>query len=200
MPTYPITLPTAGVFAENWHLMRVQNAMPSPFSGHFSAVDKYAQWVLTINLSRMAFADAEVWAAKLDSLRGHVGTFEYSPAQSQTSSLTSRTLGLELNKYANVARLGGWANDAASGLRIGQFMQIGNQLLRLTAAPAQADESGYCDVEFEPYARADYESASAVEFVAPKGLFRLGSVDQGGYSVDISRIPSLATILAVEVL
>lgn len=200
MPTYPITLPTAGFYAEDLRLMRVQSNMPSPFSGKHSSVDKFAAWVLNINLNRMSLPKAEIWGAKLDSLRGTTGTFTYSPWQSAISALTSRTLEAELFKYSNVASIAGWSNGATSDLRVGQYMQIGSQLLKITSAPSNADGSGYCEVEFEPYARADYAAATAVEFVDPKATFRLIDGDQSGYSVDVGLTPSFRTIQTIEAL
>ncbi|RIK91777.1 MAG: hypothetical protein DCC73_15050 [Proteobacteria bacterium] len=200
MPTYPITLPTAGLYAEWLRLTRIQAAMPSPFSGAFQGVDKFAQWMLTINLTRMSFANAEIMAAAVDSLRGQIGTFSYAPWQSQTSALTGRTLAVTLYKYSSAAQIAGWTASAASQLRAGQFLQIGNQLFRLTAAPANADGAGKCTVEFEPYARQDYAAATAVEFAAPKGLFRLLPDAPSGFEVDVHRYPAFKPIEAVEAL
>lgn len=203
MPTYPITLPTAGVYAERLSLGRAQQVMRSPYSGKYQAVDKFAQWFLTVNLNRMPFQTAEIWQARLNSLRGGIGTFQYSPWQSVTSTLTGITLASTLHQYSNVAALEGWAASAASALRLGQYFQIGNQLFQLTAVPANADEEGVCEVEFEPYARTDYDADAAVEFAAPKGLFRLEPGERGeagGFTVDVHGYPQFPTLSAEEVL
>ena len=198
MPTYPLTPPAvSGPAAERLRLVRVQAAMQSRFSGTMQVVDNFASWQLELSLARMTFADAERWAAFFDSLRGQIGTFRYAPWQSAASALTGRTLGATLNVYATSAVLAGWSGSAASDLRPGQFIQIGDQLLRLTAVPANAT-SGQCTVEFEPYARTTYASGTAVELVAPKGLFRLSAGDISGFQVDIARLPTFDTITCVE--
>lgn len=199
MPVYPITLPSTRQLSERLRLSRTQVSHQSRFTGKTQIVDNYSQWQLSINLSRMSHVEAEQWAAALDSLRGQIGTFLWEPWQSQQSALSGRSLSFNFNVYGTIATIGGWAANSASQLRAGQFCQIGTQLLRIIAAPANADANGRCQIEVEPYIRATHNAGTAVNFTSPKGLFRL-SDQEPSYQIDVNRLPEFTTIEAVEAL
>lgn len=146
----------------------------------------------------MSLVEAEGCAAWLDSLAGQVGTFYYQPRQSIQSYLTGRVLAAAGAPYQSAISVAGWGAGTASGLRQGQYLSIGDQLLRIVAAPANADGSGRCTIEIQPSLRLTYTINTSVNFISPKGKFRLATSDGFGFMLDPDRLPEFPSIPAVE--
>lgn len=146
----------------------------------------------------MTFANAEKVAAWIASLRGMEGTFLYRPRQRLTSTLTGRTIATKAFAYNRALVAQGWAANEVSGLRVGQFLQVGSQLVRLIEAPLLADANGRVTISFEPELRIDYAQGSAINFVNPAGMFSLSSSDDMGYTLNPDRIPTFPTMSAKE--
>lgn len=148
---------------------------------------------------RMRIPRAEVIAAWGLSLQGMIGSFRYYPNRTVVSALVGRTVATKAFATNNAVSVGGWVAGALSTLRIGQWLTIGTQLLRITEAAAVADENGRVTVTFEPALRADVAAGVAVEFVRPFGVFRLASTDSPAYTLDPDRAADFGSIEAREV-
>lgn len=147
----------------------------------------------------MPYREAAGIDAWLASLNGQENTFRYRPIQPfDTSPLAMRfttSIGYQYNRQVVV---GGWAANAPSLLFRGQYLQIGEQLLLITSAAAQADASGRVIIEFDPWLRAQYPSGTTVNFVNPAGVFRLAQSSGLGFTLDPDRTPSFGNLNAVE--
>ena len=198
MATYPLAWVGKAPSSEKLSLTFRQGAMQSPFTLQQQVVNTASQWKLQFTWPRMTFPQAEVCNAWLDSLRGMVGTFYYQPQAAYTSNVTGITLSAAGYAYNNAVSGSGWAAGGASGLRLGQYLQIDDQLLRITTAPANADASGHCTIEFEPALRTDFAAGTAINFTDPHGKFRLATADGYSFSLDSDRLPTFETIVALE--
>lgn len=174
--------------------------MESPHTFAQQTVSNADHWVLEFVWPRMSHGDADRVAAWLDSLKGQIGTFTYTPRNAYRSALTGRTLALAAYSYSDTVSVGGWASNSPSDLFLGQYCQIGERLHRITSAPANADASGRCLIEVVPQVRKTQNAGTAVEFVKPKGTFRLTTADSYAYTLDTDRQPSFPTINAKEAL
>ncbi|SEM40489.1 hypothetical protein SAMN05192583_0070 [Sphingomonas gellani] len=172
--------------------------MESPHTYATQVVHTASQWNLDFTWPRMNLAQATVIQAWLDSLRGQAGTFRYTPRARTRNALTGRVLAAAAYAYGNNVKLSGWAANAASGLSVGHFFQLGDQLLRVTAAPVNADANGQLLVEFEPMLRANYANGAAVNFANPSGLFRLTTSDTPAFDCDTDGYPTFPSIIAKE--
>ena len=172
--------------------------MESPHTFAFQAVNTASQWVLEFSWPRMRHAEAQVIAAWLNSLKGQIGTFRYSPQSSNRNPLTGRSLTHAAYGYATNVRMSGWAADALSGLSVGQFFSLGDQLLQITAVAAKADANGQVLVDFEPMLRPTFAAGTAVNFATPSGIFRLVSPEGPAFTLDPDRMPEFPPIQAKE--
>jgi hypothetical protein len=172
--------------------------MASPYTLAQQTVNTAAQWQLEFTWPRMTFREAEIVRAWLDSLHGQVGTFLYRPRAAQASALTGHMLNLTGYNYNSAIEAQGWGPNADSQLRTGQHFQIGEQLLQITSAPANADANGRCTIEFVPPLRANYPAGTAINFQNPAGKFRLTTSDGIGFMLDPDRKPDFGAITARE--
>lgn len=198
MATYPLFFPTKAVAREKLQLNFRQAAMESPHTFAFQAVNTAAQWTLDITWPRMSHAQAQVVQGWVNSLKGQVGTFRYSPRSAVNTALTGRSLASTAYGYAETIRMTGWAANSTSGLSVGQFFSLGDQLLQITAAPAAADANGQVLVEFQPMLRRTFTTGTAVNFATPSGVFRLASAESPSFDLDIDRRPTFPSLLAKE--
>jgi hypothetical protein len=174
MATYPLAFPTfTGVRSERLELIRAQAAMKSPFTGRQQTVTNFSQWILNLSLPPMTVAKAESWSAWFDKLNGQAGSFTYMPTQSVASVLAGPSLGAVLPAYSETATIAGYLAGEPTLLRVGQFFQIGEQLFRITTSPANANGSGRAVIEFSPRTRVQYADNTTIEFISPKGIFRM---------------------------
>lgn len=200
MATYPLSFPNQAVAQETIKVDRSQAVMESPHSFAQQVVAKSDHWVLQFLFPRLSLADAEAIQGWLDKLNGQIGSFVYTPRQSRKSTLTGRTVALTAYSYQSAVSLQGWAASAPSELYVGQFVQIGNRLHRITTAPTSADTAGRCVIEVSPQIRTDQAAGTACEFVKPTGVFKLTTSEGYGYTLDPDRAPSFPTISAKEAL
>lgn len=184
---------------ERLTLSRKQSATESNFNYNIQVVQTASQWMLEWTWPPVTHERAEALSAWLLSLKGQIGTFTYAPRQSVASALTGKTLAANAFAYNEAISVGGYAANAPSTLRPGQWFQLGNQLLRITNAGANANGSGVLTISFEPELRINYASGVGLEFVNPKGIFRLASPDGAGFTLDPDRHPDLGTLQAREV-
>lgn len=198
MPTYPLSFPNKLAATEKLQLNLRQSAMESPHTFAFQVVNTAAQWVLEITWPRMRHADAQRIQAWINSLQGQVGTFRYSPRSSVNNALPGRTLALPAYGYATNVRVSGWPAGGLSGLSVGQYFSLGDQLLQITAAPVNADASGQCLIEFAPMLRSTFAAGTAVNLTNPSGLFRLASPESPSFTLDPDKMPSFPTLMARE--
>jgi hypothetical protein len=198
MPTYPLPFPAKAAAREKLQLNNRQAAMESPHTLAIQVVNTASQWNLDFTWPRMSLARAQVLQGWLDSLQGQVGTFRYYPRGAIRSVLTGRSLTSAAYSYSTNVRLSGWASNAVSELSVGQFFQLGNQLLRITAVPAFADANGQVLVEFQPMLRANYAAGAAINLATPSGVFRLVSADTPSFDLDIDGLPTFPSVVAKE--
>lgn len=198
MPTYPLQFTVKAPAREQLKIIHRQMPMESPHTYAMQVVHTASQWVLEFTWPRMKLSTAFVVQAWLDSLQGQVGTFRYSPRARAASSLTGRTLAAAAFSYGTNVRLAGWASNAASGLTVGQFFQLGEQLLRITAVPTNADANGQLLIEFQPKLRANHAASTGVNLTNPSGIFRLAVSETPSFDADTDGHPSFPTIVAKE--
>ncbi len=198
MPTYPLPFPAKAAAREKLQLNNRQAAMESPHTLAIQVVNTVSQWNLDFTWPRMSLARAQVLQGWLDSLQGQVGTFRYYPRAATRSVLTGRSLTSAAYSYSTNVRLSGWASNATSELSVGQFFQLGNQLLRITAVPALADANGQVLVEFQPMLRANYAAGAAINLATPSGVFRLVSAETPSFDLDIDGLPTFPSVVAKE--
>ena len=196
---YPLAFPSKAPNSERLTISRKQSATESTFTYAIQVVGGASQWQLEWTWGAMSHVRAEALAGWLDSLNGQVGTFTYAPRQSVTSTLTGKSLGAAAYGYNKTISATGWAANAPSTLRVGQFLQIGSQLLRITGAGAKADASGKVTISFEPELRVNYTNGTALNFINPTGTFRLNSSEGAGYTLTPDRVPELGSFQAREV-
>lgn len=200
MAVYPLSFPGFAITSEKLTIAFQQANMESPHTLAQQTIQKADHWLLEFNWPRMTHADADSIQAWLDRLAGQLGSFTYSPRNAVRYNLPNRTLALAAFSYSNTVSIGGWAANADSGLRGGNYVQIGPRLHRVVAGPSNADANGRCVVEVQPQIRQSLPVGTAVKFNNPKGTFRLSSSDGYGYSLDTDRAPSFPTIQAKEAL
>ena len=173
--------------------------MASIITNHVQVVHSSADWMLEWNWPPMAYTRAVGINAWIASLNGQVETFRFRPTQPyDTTPLSMRytaSIGYQYNKSVVV---GGWAANAESQLFTGQYLQIGEQLLMITAASAVADANGRVIIEFAPWLRLTYPPGTTVNFVNPAGVFRLAEGSGLGFTLDPDRAPTFGTLRAVE--
>lgn len=199
MAIYPLSFPAQTPSSQRLTLNRRQSISESPYNLNFQAVNTASQWMLEWTWPRMPHLDAEIVHAWLNALQGQVGTFRYFPKRAFNSSITGKTLALPGYAYGSTVSIGGWTPNAQSGLRVGQYFQIGDQLLQIVSSAAVADGAGKVTVEFQPSLRSNFAQGAAVNLSNPSGLFRLMSSDGLGYTLDPDRAPEFGTIQAREV-
>ena len=164
-----------------------------------TVVQNYAQWTVELTFPRMSLAKAEAFAAWSDQLRGSYGTFLFVPPHSVSYAGVTTTLATTAYPTTQTINIQGWGGGAATKLRAGQFISIGNQLLRIAAVPINADIQGRATIEFNPPLRAQFNAGTNIETAFPQGVFRMTSTDKGsGFQLDPDRAPEFATISAVE--
>lgn len=177
---------------------RRQSKAESPWSYASSVVDTAAQWALEWTWPAMRHADAEAIMAWLLSLKGQAGSFRYSPRGSRASNLTGKTLALPGYAYNDTISVKGWAANQATSLRLGQWLTIGTQLLRIVEAGAFADANGAVTITVSPFLRTTFAAGTEINFTAPYGVFSLATADGLGYTLTPDRTPEFGTLQARE--
>jgi hypothetical protein len=177
-----------------------QSNQASPYTGRQTVIQYFASWTLSVNWSRMALDRAEALAAWMDSLQGAYGSFYYTPAFSVYNVGVELSLKSSAFPTTNVASIGGWAAGAPTKLRVGQYISIDTQLLRVAATPLTADSNGKATIEFNPPLRSDFAVGTGVETAFPRGIFRLDQSNGSGYQLDPDRTPEFTTMNAIEVI
>jgi hypothetical protein len=199
MANYPLNFPNVPIATERFAMDRRQQALESPFTFGVKVIHTASRWMLEWSFPRVTIPKAEAIVAWGLSLNGQEGSFKYYPNQTITSGLTGRTLVTIGYGYNKAIKIGGYTASALSTIRVGQWFQVGTQLLRVTEAAAIADANGQVTISFEPALRAQFPVGTAVEFVRPFGVFRFAQATSPTYTLDADRKPDFGTIQAVEV-
>jgi len=196
---FPLSAPPLTPATESIELKHYQSAQKSPYTGHQTVVENFAEWIVELGFApqRANSTAAKAFLAWRDSLRGSLGTFLYQPHGSGLA-LTGKTLASAGNAYSNEILVGGWTASQASGLNAGDYLSISNNLFRIVAAPATANGSGQCTLSLEPRLKVTFASSTAVNFATPTVKLRLANEDEtAGYSRDVDAL-TLPTIKATE--
>ena len=196
---YPLAFPSQAPATERLILNRRQSVAESTWTLRQQAVQTASQWSLDWSWPPVSFATAETISAWLLSLKGQIGSFRYAPRQRINVNITGKTLALPGYAYNDAISVKGWGANAATSLRVGQFFQLGDQLLRIVEAGAFADANGAVTISFEPELRIDYANGTAINFNTPSGVFRLSTSDGIGYTLTPDKMPEFGTITAREV-
>ena len=175
-----------------------QSASVSPWTFATQVTHTATQWSLQWTWPPVTFERAETIAGWLLSLKGQVGTFRYAPRQHHAFTMSGTTLARPGYSYSDMISAKGWAANTATGLRVGQYFSIGNQLLRIIEAGAFADANGAVTISFAPELRATFSAGAPVNFTSPSGVFRLASSETPGYTLTPDRLPEFGTIQASE--
>lgn len=146
----------------------------------------------------MSLARAQVLQGWLNSLQGQVGTFRYYPRSATRNATTGIFLELAAYSYSTNVKLSGWAPSVPTGVSVGQFFQLGDQLLQVTAVPVNADANGQAIVEFQPMLRVNYAAGAAINLATPSGVFRLVSAETPSIDLDIDGLPTFPSVIAKE--
>jgi hypothetical protein len=174
--------------------------MESPHNLATQTIHTASEWMLEWTWPGMRLSHAVRVNAWLASLDGFIGSFRYYVRQPyDVSRLTMRYLVSPGYQYSKTILVGGWAANEASGLFAGQYLTIGDQLLMITSASANADGQGRVTISIDPWLRLLYPSGTAVNFTAPFGIFRLASAEGHTYTLTSDRIADFGTIGAREV-
>lgn len=195
---YPLSFPSQAPATQKLVLNRRQSVAESPWTFKQQTVQTASQWVLEWTWPAMTFAKAEAIDGWLQGLKGQVGTFRYAPVQRYSYATTGTTLATAAFNYQDTITVKGWGANLATSLRVGQFFQIGDQLLQIIEAGAFADASGTITLTFAPELRKNFAVGTAVNFVNPVGVFRLATSDGHGFTLTPDRIPEFGTIQARE--
>lgn len=187
-------------------LSPVRSQVPfTSLSGQQQTVTNYSQWAVEWTWPRMTHAEAAKCGAFLNALEGQAGTFWYRPCNPSVTGLVNKNLPSTAFAYSTVMTVQGWTPNQASGVLVGQFIQIGNtlqntQLVQVTSVSPNADAQGRVTIEFAPQLRRNYLQGSAVIFDNPAGVFRLTTSEVPGYTLDPDKLPEFPTITAIEAL
>jgi hypothetical protein len=200
MASYPLQQIPVVPSSEWLRIVNKQSNQSSQYSGSQTIIQFFASWTLAINWPRMSVAEAEVLTAWLDSLQGSYGSFYYTPCRSVYPNANTLTLASAAFPSTQTVQLVGWTASAATNLRVGQYIQLGTQLVRIAATPINADSSGRAVIEFNPPLRANLAAGSAVVTNAPKGIFRLDQSNGSGFQLDPDLTPEFDSLTAIEVI
>lgn len=197
---YPLAFPTKAPRDQRLTIARKQSATESTFTYAVQVVHAASQWQLEWSWAAMPHIRAEAVTAWLNSLNGQAGTFTYAPYQSVKSTVAGKTLASAASPYATTLLATGWGANATTGLRAGQYFQLGTQLLLITTANVSADANGQVTIGFQPELRDTFAAGAALNFTNPVGTFRLNSSDGAGFTLTPDRKPELGTYQAREVI
>lgn len=187
MATYPLPSIPLTPATEDITLFRKQGIAQSPFSGHSSIINNYAQWSvnLTFPTQKRGSDKAKEMIAWLASLRGSEGSFLYQPSDAG-KPVTGKSLLTTGFADSNAINVAGWVESQALGVGVGDYFSINNQLYLITSAPELAT-SGHATINFEPALRDEVEAGTTVNFETPKVELRwVGGDGSPGYNNDAS--------------
>lgn len=198
MATYPLAFVSQAPLSERLSLTWRQSKSESPHTFAAQYVNTASQWTLEFSWPRMSHRQAEICHSWLNSLQGEIGTFVYRPRQSLYVNLPNRSLATNAFSYSNVIRVQGWAAGSGSGLQVGNWFTIGNQLLQISSVAAASDGNGHVLIEFAPQLRRNWSANTTVDFNNARGVFRLASAQTPSYTIDPDRLPEFAPIVCRE--
>lgn len=147
----------------------------------------------------MSWNNAEFIDGWLKILNGQIGSFTFAPRQPYNFTTTGLTLATIGYNYNGTISVKGWAANAGTGLRKGQYFQIGTQLLQVTEAAAFTDANGAATISFAPELRQQYAVGTIVNFVNPVGVFGLTSSEGQSYTLTRDQACEFGPVQAREV-
>lgn len=175
--TYPLNAPAAGEHSSIKLIERnVVGVSENPFSLQTQVYQHDGQaWGLEASFDPMTREEFAPWDAFFSSLMGPVGTFLYG------SELRGFSLGTPggtpvvagANQTGNELDTSGWSNSTLV-LKAGDFIQIDSSLYKVLK-DVTSDGSGLATIDLWPRLRT-HANGAAIDYTAPKGLFRLASV------------------------
>jgi len=202
MAIFPIQFPPIAPASEWLRIQNKQSNQTAQFTGKTTVIQNYSAWTLDFAFGRMDVARAQIVASWTDQLQGSFGTFTYVPSSGVYPVLVPLTLSTPGYVTTNEVTVAGWNAISPTGLRVGQYITIGSQLLRIAATSLAADSSGHATIEFYPALRSDFGAGSTVETETPFGVFRLvndSSNNSGsGFQLDPDFVPEFSTMSAAE--
>lgn len=175
MTTYPIGAPPITPSTEDIELLNSQGVAQSPFSGHATIINNFAQWQVQLSFPNQAHDSikAKQHIAWVLSLNGAMGSFLYQP-HSSGKPIYGKSLNSTGYSGTNSIAVKGWSGSQTTGLEVGDYFSINNALYQITTVPTSAS-SGVATIEFQPAFRKNVDANTAVNFSAPKVELRLAS-------------------------
>lgn len=179
---YPLSLPSTALQTLTITPRRSIAMTASPFNMSQQVYDWGGHcWTARFSTATMNYDGARLWRAFLAELRGSYGTFLLGPSNAAPSGTatggTLETAGVAGDTALDVQGAGNTLTFKA-----GDWLQIGTGAtagLYELIADATSDSSGDVTLTIEPALKAAYAISTAITLVAPKGVFRLSSPDQG---------------------
>lgn len=168
MPTVP-----AAPKSIEWNVVNAVAAAQSPFSLQKQVADwGGATLQASLSYAPMNPQEAAPWEAFLMALRGGVNTFLFGDPLREAPQNPSANAGV----VSAAGQTGFTLATTSSGLKPGDWIQVGQRLYRVTAASGGT-------LGIWPNLRESPAGGTPLVIAAPKGLFRLAGAGQG-YQVD----------------
>lgn len=176
---YPLDFPS-NIFPKEvqYEIRRIQAYSESPFTGHRQYFDWGSEW-LFLNMSFPPFLfnkdsrKAQDLISFLTRLKGFNGTFYFgvpNPDERYSGSYQSAATVLEV-LGRNKLKLATTSYDPGTFLKAGNWINLANGEFKKVEA---IDESGTDTViEFSPVCQQTPALYSSIEYIAPRGVFRL---------------------------
>ena len=184
MPDYPINIPEGVGFSKaKWGMRRSVVISESPFTGKQQTYEyPYALWAATLTVPPMNRVLAGKWIAFITKLHGRRGTFllgnpDHSP---KGSARGEHELATSIEFGDNTIDIRTNFPNAQNTYRAGDFIQIGGGAaakLYMITDDANTGIDGVVSVNIEPSVKAAVSAGAEVEYINPRGVFRMDKND-----------------------
>lgn len=176
----------------SWTMDSNHGVAESPFSGHVQTQrGAMERWKFTMAIRRMNRRDAAVAAAFFMRLEGRLNTFRMGdPSACLPLGRATGHPKLTASHAAGAATLTtyGWSPNVPGILRAGDWIQLGDQLTRLTADATSAAD-GTASISIWPRLYLTFPADTPLIVRDAKGIFRFTS-DLPSYEVRAADYPA----------
>lgn len=202
---YPLSVPASlKVRTLSLRLKTATTMQQSAFTGQQQVYEwPAAYWVADLELAPRIRNGGAAIEAFLAALHGYTGTFLWGPVHATAPQGSTNTTGVTVSgggtagsKSLALAGVG-----AGKTLLAGDYLQLGSgstTRLHMVTQDATANGSGIATVDIEPPLRTSPSGGSAVTLLAPLGIWRLSS-PENGVEVSLGGVYT-ASLSAIEAL
>ncbi len=178
--TYPLTFPSVGIMHSSFRLVRATSQSESPFT-FAQQTYKYPgeRWEGDVTFKPVRRASAAEIQGFIGELYGSYGTFLYGDPDALVQGLRGAGGGTPLVKggsqTGNTLIIDGLTHALANVYRKGDYFQLGTgsaSRLYMMTQDINTNSAGEATLQFVPALRSSPADNQAVNFTAPKGLFR----------------------------